>query len=125
MALFNKVTRKLGIRKLRYGTIHPKMADCITFKCLAAPQKKNYVDFFHELLDVYIDCKQKKHEVTIAPIRLSASSFDCLESNCILGRVFPSWSITGMSTSSPAGTNPSSSLSTVAQDTINKDSTIK
>ena len=68
MALLNKVARKLGIRKLRYATIHPKTKDYISFKSLAAQYKKNHVDFFHELLDVFVDCKHKKHEAMIGEL---------------------------------------------------------
>ena len=28
----------------------------------------NHVDFFHELLTVYLECKQKKHEAIIADL---------------------------------------------------------
>ena len=65
MRRLNKIVRKLRLRKPKYYTIQVRTADYISFKSLAAQGKKNYVDFFHELLDVYIDCKQKKHEFII------------------------------------------------------------
>jgi len=65
MSRFNKMVRKLGLRRPKYYTIQVRTPDYISFKTLAAQEKRNYVDFFHELLDVYIDCKQKKHESTI------------------------------------------------------------
>jgi len=60
--------RKLGLRKPKYYTIQVRTPDYISFKSLAVQGKKNYVDFFHELLDVYIDCKQKKHESIITDL---------------------------------------------------------
>ena len=68
MRLVNKLTRRLGLRKLRYGTIHPKMADYLTFKMLASQQKKNHVDFFNELIKVFLECKKQNHESKIADL---------------------------------------------------------
>ena len=68
MTIINKLTRRLGLRKLKYGTIHPRTPDYISFKMLAARQKKNHVDFFSELLSLYVDCKYKKHEDAIADL---------------------------------------------------------
>ena len=69
MRLVNKLTRRLGLRKLRYGTIHPKMADYLTFKMLASQQKKNHVDFFNELIMVFLECKKQNHESKITDLR--------------------------------------------------------
>ncbi len=68
MRLVNKLTRRLGLRKLRYGTIHPKMVDYLAFKMLAAKQKKNHVDFFNELIRVFLECKKQNHESKIADL---------------------------------------------------------
>ena len=68
MAIINKLTRRLGLRKPKYGTIHPRTPDYLSFKMLAATQKKNHVDFSDELLRVYVDCKHKKHADVIADL---------------------------------------------------------
>lgn len=70
MTIINKLTRKLRLRKPKYGTIHPKIADYVSFKMLAANKKKNYVDFFNKLLSVYVNCRHKNHEATIADLFL-------------------------------------------------------
>ena len=44
------------------------MLDHVSFKSLAAQEKRDYVDFFHELLDAYIACKQKKHDTIITDL---------------------------------------------------------
>ena len=42
--------------------------DYLSFKSLAAQQKMTHVDFQHELLTVYLECKKKKHEAIIAAL---------------------------------------------------------
>ena len=68
MKTINKIARKLGLHKRRYYTLMVRREDYLSFKCLAADQKKNYVDFQHELLGVYVECKKKDHEATIADL---------------------------------------------------------
>ena len=65
MSLLKKVSKKLGLHKPKYHAIQVRTPDFVSYKVLAAQEKKNLVDFFHVLLDVYIDCKQKKHESII------------------------------------------------------------
>ena len=68
MGIVNKLTRRLGLRKLKYGTIHPKMADYLIFKMLASRQKKNQVDFFNDLIRVFLECKEQNHEAKIGDL---------------------------------------------------------
>ena len=65
MNSLKKFARTLGLRRPKYYTIQVRTADYVSCKSLAAHEKKNYVDFFHELLGIYIDCKKKNHETTI------------------------------------------------------------
>ena len=68
MKTINKLARKIGLRKRRYYTLMIRREDYLSFKWLAAQQKMNYVDFQHELLTVYLECKKKKHEALIAEL---------------------------------------------------------
>lgn len=68
MGIINKLANKIGLRKRRYYTLMVRREDYISFKSLAAHEKENYVNFFHELLGIYIDCKQKNHEATIGEL---------------------------------------------------------
>ena len=68
MSLLNKVSKKLRLHKPKYHAIQVRTPDFVSYKILATQNKKNLVDFFHELLDVYIACKQKNHETKIAEL---------------------------------------------------------
>jgi hypothetical protein len=58
MKTISKLARKIGLGKRRYYTIMVRREDYISFKSLAVQQKMNHVDFQHELLTVYLECKQ-------------------------------------------------------------------
>ena len=66
MGLINKMANKIGLRKRRYYTLMVRRDDYITVKALAAQQKTTHVDFVHELLTIYLECKKKNHEKVIA-----------------------------------------------------------
>ena len=66
MKLLNKTAKKMGLRKPKYRQVNIKPEAYMTFRILAAQRKRNHVDFFNELLSVYVDCKHKKHEDVIA-----------------------------------------------------------
>jgi len=68
MKTINKIANKLGLRKPRYRTLMVRREDYLTFKVLAAEQKKTHVDFLKELLIVYLECKKKNHEATIGDL---------------------------------------------------------
>ena len=68
MKTINKIATKLGLRKPRYRSLMVRQKDYISFKVFAAEQKKTHVDFLPELLSVYLECKQKKHEAIIADL---------------------------------------------------------
>jgi len=68
MKIINKIARKMGLRKRRYYTLMVRPEDYLSFKSLAAQQKMTHVDFQHELLTVYLECKKKKHEAIIAAL---------------------------------------------------------
>jgi hypothetical protein len=68
MKTINKIANKLGLRKRRYYTLMVRREDYFSFKVLAAEQKKTHVDFLKELLTVYLECKKKNHEATIADL---------------------------------------------------------
>ena len=66
MNTITKLARKIGLRKLKYYTIHIKPDDYISFKVLAVHTKKNYIDLFHDLLDIYIQCKRTNMKLSLA-----------------------------------------------------------
>jgi len=68
MKTINKLAGKIGLGKRRYYTLMVRPEDYLSFKSLAVQQKMNHVDFQHELLTVYLECKQKKHEARIAEL---------------------------------------------------------
>ena len=68
MSLLKKVSKKLRLHKPKYHAIQVRTPDFVSYKALAAQEKKNLVDFFHVLLDIYISCKHKKHEANIAEL---------------------------------------------------------
>jgi len=68
MGIINKMANKIGLRKRRYYTLMIRRDDYITIRALAAQQKMTHVDFEHKLLTVYLECKEKNHEATIADL---------------------------------------------------------
>ena len=68
MRIINKLASKIGLRKPRYRTLMVRREDYLSFKAFAAQQKMTHVDFQHELLTVYLECKKKKHEAIIAAL---------------------------------------------------------
>jgi len=70
MSLLKKVSKKLRLHKPKYHAIQVRTPDFVSYKILAAEEKKNLVDFFHELLDVYIGCKKNKHVAIIKDLLL-------------------------------------------------------
>jgi len=69
MKTINRIARKIGLHKPRYRTLMVRRDDYLSFKVLAAQQKKTHVDFLHELLAAYLECKKKNHEATIADFK--------------------------------------------------------
>jgi hypothetical protein len=45
-----------------------RQKDYFPFKSLAALQKMTHVDLLHELMAVFLECKKKNHEATIADL---------------------------------------------------------
>ena len=45
MRIINKLASKIGLRKPRYRTLMVRHEDYLSFKALAAEQKKTHVDF--------------------------------------------------------------------------------
>lgn len=68
MKTINKIARKIGLHKPRYRTLMVRRDDYLSFKVLAAQQKKTHVDFLPELLTAYLECKKKNHESIITDL---------------------------------------------------------
>lgn len=68
MKIINKLASKLGLSKRRYYTLMVRQKDYLSVKILAAHQKMTLVDFVHELVTIYLECKKKNHEAIIADL---------------------------------------------------------